>query len=91
MSWSEPMRCVDHRLAEACPRCGAGLAGAADLGVARSYQQLEVPLLSARRIQHDLHEVRCGCGKVHMAARPDGVCRTPRFPSARTGAPWRSS
>lgn len=43
------------------------------MGVARSFQQLEVPLLSARRVQHDLHKVRCGCGRAHGAARPAGV------------------
>jgi transposase len=73
MSWAEPDEIADHRPAGACDGCGTDLAGAADLGVARSLQQLEVPPLSARRIQHDLHEVRCGCGKVHVAARPEGV------------------
>ena len=29
--------------------------------------------MTARRIQHDLHQARCGCGRVHIAARPDGV------------------
>ena len=29
--------------------------------------------MAARRIQHDLHEVRCACGRAHVAARPDGV------------------
>jgi transposase len=41
--------------------------------VARSFQQLEVPLLSARRIQHDLHVSRCGCGRMPVAACPQGV------------------
>jgi hypothetical protein len=73
MSWAEPDEVADHRPAGACDDCGADLAAAADLGVARSYQQLEVPLMTARRIQHDLHEARCGCGRLHLAARPDGV------------------
>ncbi len=73
MSWAEPDEVIDHRPAGACESCGADLAGAADLGVVRSVQQLEVPLMTARRIQHDLHEARCACGKVHMAARPEGV------------------
>lgn len=63
---------IDHRPAGACG-CGTDLAGAADLGVARSFQQLEVPLITARRAQHDLHQARCGRGKVHVAARPEGV------------------
>ena len=36
-------------------------------------QQLEVPLVTARRVQHDLHQARCRCGTVHVAARPEGV------------------
>ncbi len=72
MAWAQPDEVIDHRPAGVCG-CRAGLAGAADLGVARSFQQLEVPLVTARRIQHDLHQARCGCGKVHVAARPAGV------------------
>ena len=73
MSWAEPDEIVDHRPAGACDGCGADLARAADLGVARSLQQVEVPLMTARRIQHDLHQARCGCGRAHVAARPQGV------------------
>jgi transposase len=72
VTWAEPDEVIDHRPAGACG-CGTDLAGAADLGVARSYQQLEVPLVTARRVQHDLHRARCGCGAVHVAARPAGV------------------
>jgi transposase len=32
-----------------------------------------VPLVTARRIQHDLHQARCGCGEVRVAGRPAGV------------------
>ena len=72
MAWGEPDEVADHRPEGACG-CGADLAGAADLGVARSFQQLEVPLITARRIQHDLHQARCRCGRLHVAARPEGV------------------
>jgi transposase len=72
MAWAQPDEVIDHRPTGVCG-CGADLAGAADLGVARSFQQLEVPLITARRVQHDLHQARCGCGKVHVAARPEGV------------------
>jgi transposase len=72
MTWAQPDEVADHYPAGACG-CGAGLAGAVDLGVARSFQQLEIPLVTARRIQHDLHQARCGCGKMHVAARPPGV------------------
>ena len=73
MSWAEPDEVVNHHPAGACDGCGADLAGAVDLGVRRSLQQLEVPLMVARRIQHDLHEARCRCGKAHVAGRPEGV------------------
>jgi hypothetical protein len=53
--------------------CGRDLADAADLGVARSFQQREIPAAPAERVQHDLHEARCACGRAHLAARPPGV------------------
>ena len=72
MSWAEPDDIRDHYPQGTC-ECGADLAGAADLGVARSFQQLEIPEPSAQRIQHDLHYGLCGCGREHVAARPPGV------------------
>jgi hypothetical protein len=72
MSWAVPDEVIDHYPAGACG-CGADLAGAADLGVACSHQQAEIPDPAARRVQHDLHKTRCGCGAVHLAARPPGV------------------
>ena len=53
--------------------CGAGLAGARDLGVAASHQQVEIPLVTARVIQYDRHAVACGCGQVHLAPAPAGA------------------
>jgi transposase len=53
MCWAEPDDTRDWFPEGTC-ECGADLAGAADLGVARSYQQLEIPEPSAQRIQHDL-------------------------------------
>ena len=54
--------------------CGADLAGAADLGVADSYQQHEIPQVAVQVTQYDQHEVACcGCGKIHTAARPEGA------------------
>src|SRR5260221_8748960 len=72
MAWAEPDEVMGHGPWGAC-ECGADLAAAGDLGVARSYQQLEVPVPAARRVQHDLLQVRCECGKVHAAPRPAGV------------------
>ena len=76
MCWAEPDDTRDYYPEGACA-CGADLAGAADLGVARSFQQLEIPEPSAQRIQHDLHETVCGCGRHHVAARPPGVPDSP--------------
>ena len=72
MSWAEPDETRDHYPHGAC-ECGADLAGAQDLGVARSFQQLEIPGPCARRIQHDLHCGLCGCGRERVASRPPGV------------------
>jgi hypothetical protein len=72
MRWEKPDRTEDHFPGGACP-CGADLADAADLGVSRSFQQEEVPVAAAERVQHDLHEARCACGRTHVAPRPAGV------------------
>jgi transposase len=63
---------VPHFPVGACA-CGADLAAAADLGVAASHQIVDVPLETARVTQHDLHEVACGCGRVHQAPAPAGA------------------
>jgi hypothetical protein len=73
LAWSEdPDRTVPHFPRGACA-CGADLADAADLGVAASHQQIEIPEMTAKVIQHDLHEVACGCGQVHRPAAPAGA------------------
>jgi transposase len=72
MRWEVPDRAGDHYPRGECA-CGRDLADAADLGVARSYQQEEIPAAAAERVQHDLHEAECCCGRVHVAARPAGV------------------
>jgi transposase len=77
LAWSDtPEESLDHFPAGAC-QCGADLAEAMDLGVTARHQQVEVPLLTATTIQHNLHTVACGCGKVHAAARPAGVPPAP--------------
>lgn len=53
--------------------CGQDLAAARDLGIADRYQQHEIPQVSVKITQYDQHQVRCGCGKLHTAARPDGA------------------
>ncbi|MGH3518013.1 MAG: IS66 family transposase [Haloechinothrix sp.] len=53
--------------------CGHDLAGALDLGIVDRYQQHEIPQISVGVTQYDQHAVRCGCGRVHTAARPEGA------------------
>ena len=72
MRWETADRTEDHYPEGGCS-CGLDLAGAADLGVARSYQQQEIPAAAAQRVQHDLHSAKCACGKTHVAPRPAGV------------------
>jgi hypothetical protein len=72
MTWEVPDRTEEHYPQGACS-CGMDLADAGDLGVARSFQQEEIPAAPAERVQHDLHIVRCACGRPHVAARPAGV------------------
>jgi transposase len=73
LAWSdtpdERVRCLP---AGRCG-CGTGLAGGRDLGVVVSHQQVEIPLVCARVIQHDRHAVECGCGRVHLAPPPLGA------------------
>jgi hypothetical protein len=41
--------------------------------VAACHQEVDIPLETAKVIQHDLHEVACGCERVHgLASSPDG-------------------
>ena len=83
---ARPDEVVDHFPEGAC-ECGLDLAGAADLGVARSYQQEDVPEpRPSRRYQHDLHKARCACGKVHVAPRPAGVPDAPLSVGPRLSA-----
>jgi transposase len=73
LAWSvSPDKRVPHFPAGACA-CGADLAAAADLGVAASHQVIDIPLETATVTQHDLHQVACGCGRVHRAPAPAGA------------------
>lgn len=76
LAWREvPDTTIARHPAGRCG-CGADLADGVDLGVARSHQQHEIPPVSATCTQHDLHAVRCGCGRVHVAERPHGLADT---------------
>jgi transposase len=86
MCWRKADEVIGHFPQGGC-ECGADLAGAADLGVARSYQQEDVPEPQpSRRYQHDLHKARCACGRVHVAPRPGGVPDAPLSVGPRLSA-----
>jgi transposase len=73
LAWSaSPDERVPHFPRGACG-CGAALEDGADLGVAASHQIVDIPLQTATVTQHDLHEVACGCGRVHRAPAPAGA------------------
>jgi transposase len=75
LAWREdPDQVVPHFPDGTC-ECDARLSAGADLGVAASHQQVEIPLALARVIQHDLHAVACACGRVHRAPPPPGAGR----------------
>jgi len=86
MRWRKADKVLSHFPEGACA-CGLDLAGAADLGVVRSYQQEDVPEpRRAVRYQHDLHQARCACGRVHVAPRPAGVPDAPLSVGPRLSA-----
>ena len=86
MRWRKADEVIGHFPQGDCA-CGADLADAADLGVARCYQQEDVPEPQpSRRYQHDLHKARCACGRVHVAARPAGVPDAPLSVGPRLSA-----
>src|SRR5262249_49213228 len=73
LEWTDDPDDRKDRFPEGTCECGAGLAGARDLGVADRYQQHEIPLVSVTVTQYDQHAVLCRCGKVHTADRPEGA------------------
>jgi transposase len=73
LAWvDEPNHQVDRYPTGRC-ECGDDLADATDVGVVDRYQQHEIPQLNVSVTQYDQHQVRCGCGKLHIAPRPVGA------------------
>ena len=73
LAWTEVPDAQFDRFPQGCCECGRDLGAAVDLGIADRYQQHEIPPISVTVTQYDQHQVRCGCGRVHTAARPEGV------------------
>jgi transposase len=77
LAWNEhPDKTEDVFPEGICP-CGADLAGARDLGVKYSHQVTDLPQARAVTIQHDRHEVECGCGRIHVADVPPEAAGAP--------------
>jgi transposase len=73
LTWTDSPNEGRDLFPQGCCDCGRDLAGARDLGVADRYQQHEIPKVSVKITQYDSHQVECGCGKTHTAARPEGA------------------
>jgi len=73
LEWTEHPDQRQDRFPDGTCDCGSDLALARDVGVVDRYQQHEIPQVSVRVTQYEQHEVRCGCGRLHTAARPEGA------------------
>jgi hypothetical protein len=73
LAWTDAPDERADRFPQGSCECGQDLAQATDLGVVDRYQQHDIPQVAVKVIQYDQHSVRCGCGQVHTAARPDGA------------------
>lgn len=77
LGWREdPDDTLPHYPQGTC-ECGSTLAGATDLGVERSQQVHDVPLVTVKVTQHDLYRVQCGCGREYVATPPPGLASGP--------------
>jgi len=73
LAWVDRPDDQQDRFPQGRCECGHDLAEATDLGVVDRYQQHEIPQVSVKVTQYDQHAVRCGCGTVHTATRPEGA------------------
>jgi transposase len=73
LAWVERPDDQQDRFPQGHCECGHDLAEATDLGVVDRYQQHEIPQVGVKVTQYDQHQVRCGCGAVHTASRPEGA------------------
>lgn len=73
LAWREVPDAQKNQFPQGHCDCGADLTGATDLGVVDRYQQHEIPQVRVKVTQYEQHSVRCACGKVHTAARPEGA------------------
>jgi transposase len=73
LAWTDDPDQRRDRFPEGRCDCGDALDRARDLGVVDRYQQHEIPQVAVSVTQYDQHQVVCGCGRWHTAARPAGA------------------
>jgi len=73
LAWTDDPDQRRDRFPEGRCDCGDDLRGARDLGVVDRYQQHEIPRVAVTVTQYNQHQVACGCGRLHTAARPAGA------------------
>jgi transposase len=73
LAWTDDPDQRRDRFPEGRCDCGDDLVRARDLGVVDRYQQHEIPQVAVTVTQYEQHQVVCGCGKLHTAARPAGA------------------
>jgi transposase len=73
---AEPDEHISHRPRGGCA-CGADLGQAVEVGVERSHQSHDLPVVGMVVRQHDVYRVRCGCGREHVAVLPEQVSSAP--------------
>lgn len=68
---TDPFETIKHEPG-ACGGCGAGLAGAPEVGVERR-QVFDLPPITVQVTEHQLVSRRCRCGQVTRGVAPEGV------------------
>src|SRR5580700_7150135 len=77
LAWREAPDKTEDLFPQGGCACGADLAASADLGVRYSHQVMDVPQARAQTTQYDRHEVRCACGRIHVAGAPPEATGAP--------------
>jgi len=70
LAWNDNPDRTEDLFPQGSCGCGEDLGSTADLGVRYSHQVTDLPEARAQTVQYDRHEVRCGCGQVHLADAP---------------------
>lgn len=65
-----PDHIVDHPLPTVCDACGAALTGAI---TTEARQVFDLPPVAMEVIEHQIHQMRCTCGKTHRSEFPGDV------------------